>query len=91
VPETTNKLVTFLKARLGILGARYTRHQAKRRLRLRDTLSLGDKRFLAVVEYRQQEILIAGTPGSITVLANSSLSDARMAANDERINLDSLQ
>jgi len=67
VPETASKIANFLRVRLGILGARYTQNQ--RRLRLRETLSLGDKRFLAVVEYRHQEILVAGTASSITVLA----------------------
>jgi hypothetical protein len=75
VPETATKIVNFLKARLGFLEARYAQHQARKKLRLRETLSLGDKRFLAVVEYRHQEILVAGTASSITVLATSSPLD----------------
>ena len=52
MPETATKIMSFLKVRLGILEERYTQHRAKKKLRLRETLSLGDKRFLAVVEYQ---------------------------------------
>ena len=72
MPEVAIKILNFLKARLGFLGARYVQHQARKKLRLRETLSLGDKRFLAVVEYRHQELLVGGTASSITVLATSS-------------------
>jgi flagellar biogenesis protein FliO len=75
VPETATKIVNFLKARLGFLEARYAQHQARKKLRLHETLSLGEKRFLAVVEYRHQEILVAGTASSITVLATFSPLD----------------
>jgi flagellar biogenesis protein FliO len=72
VPEVAIKILNFLKARLGFLGIRYIQRQARKKLRLRETLSLGDKRFLAVVEYRHQELLVGGTASSITVLATSS-------------------
>jgi flagellar biogenesis protein FliO len=39
------------------------------RLRLSETLSLGEKRFLAVVQFRQQEFLVGGTGNSIALLA----------------------
>ena len=88
---TKTKIVNFLKAGLGILGSCYTQRQAKRKLRLRETLSLGDKRFLAIVEYRQQEILVAGTASSITVLATSSPWDNRAPAEEGSISKDCLQ
>jgi flagellar biogenesis protein FliO len=40
-----------------------------RRLRLSETLSLGEKRFLAVVQFQQQEFLLGGTGNSIALLA----------------------
>jgi flagellar biogenesis protein FliO len=40
-----------------------------RRLRLSETLSLGEKRFLAVVQFQQQEFLVGGTGNSIALLA----------------------
>jgi flagellar biogenesis protein FliO len=39
-----------------------------RRLRLCETLSLGEKRFIAVVEYDRQKFMVAGTPQQISLL-----------------------
>ena len=43
--------------------------RSARRLRLSETLSLGEKRFLAVVQFQQQEFLVGGTGSSIALLA----------------------
>jgi len=43
-------------------------HRPERRLRLCETLSLGEKRFIAVVEYGKQKFLLAGTPQNISLL-----------------------
>lgn len=40
----------------------------EKRLRLRETLSLGERRFLAVVEFDQQEFLVGGTGSSLALL-----------------------
>jgi flagellar biogenesis protein FliO len=40
----------------------------ERRLRLCEMLSLGEKRFVAVVEYGQEKFLLAGTPQNISLL-----------------------
>jgi hypothetical protein len=40
-----------------------------RRLRVRETLSLGDKRFLAVIEFDRQEFLVGGSGNSFALLA----------------------
>ena len=49
------------------------RHRLKARpeklLRLTETLSLGERRFLAVVEFEQQKFLIGGTASSMSLLA----------------------
>ena len=45
------------------------RRRSVRRLRLSETLSLGEKRFLAVVQFQQQEFLVGGTGSSIALLA----------------------
>jgi flagellar biogenesis protein FliO len=39
------------------------------RLRVREMLSLGDKRFLAVVEFDCQEFLVGGSGNSLALLA----------------------
>jgi flagellar biogenesis protein FliO len=46
------------------LGPRKTR-----RLRVRETLSLGDKRFLAVIEFDHQEFLVGGSGNSFALVA----------------------
>ena len=38
-------------------------------LHLSETLSLGERRFLAVVEFQQQKFLIGGTASSVCLLA----------------------
>ena len=40
-----------------------------RRLRICETLSLGERRFLAVVEFDHQEFLVGGTGSSLSLLA----------------------
>jgi len=90
MPETATKVLNFVRARLGALEERCLQNRARKKLRLRETLSLGDKRFLAVVEYRRQEILLAGTSSSITVLATSHLDD-RITVGDGGISKDCLQ
>jgi len=40
-----------------------------RRLRLRETLPLGEHRFVAVIEFERRRLLIGGTPSSLVLLA----------------------
>jgi flagellar biogenesis protein FliO len=47
---------------------------APRRLRLCESLPLGDRRFVAVVEFDQERFLVGGTPSSLVLL--SRLEDA---------------
>ena len=51
------------------------RRRSAHRLRLSETLSLGEKRFLAVVQFQQQEFLVGGTGNSIALLAKLSGPD----------------
>ena len=53
---------------LGHILAMATGHRPERRLHLCETLSLGEKRFIAVVEYGRQKFLLAGTPQNISLL-----------------------
>lgn len=45
------------------------RTRPEKLLRLTETLSLGERRFLAVVEFQQQKFLIGGTASSVCLLA----------------------
>lgn len=50
------------------LRARIAR-RAPRRLHLCENLPLGERRFVAVVEFEQQRFLVGGTPSSLVLLA----------------------
>ncbi len=41
-----------------------------RRLRLRESLPLGEHRFVAVIEFEHRRLLIGGTPSSLVLLAH---------------------
>jgi flagellar biogenesis protein FliO len=43
-------------------------HRRPRRLRLAESLSLGEKRLIAVVEFDDQRFLVAATPENISLL-----------------------
>jgi flagellar biogenesis protein FliO len=49
-----------------------------RRLRVCETLSLGDRRFLAIVEFDRQEFLVGGSGNSLELLAR--LHEGRVIA-----------
>ena len=52
------------------LWARSTaRVRRSRRLRVCETLSLGERRFLAVIEFDRQEFLVGGSGNSLELLA----------------------
>ena len=59
-----SKVLHWLKARVSWSSP------PARQLRLRETLALGERRFVAVVEFERQKFLIAGTSGSVVMLAN---------------------
>jgi hypothetical protein len=59
-----SKLASFLNRIASLASAR----RRERRLRLCEMLSLGEKRFIAIVEYGQEKFLLAGTPQNISLL-----------------------
>lgn len=54
-----------------------------RRLRLCESLPLGERRFVAVIEFEETRFLVGSTPGSLTLLAQ--LGAARGAAGDREM------
>lgn len=58
------KFVSFLKRAALAISAR----RAERRLRLCEMLSLGEKRFVAVIEYGADKFVLAGTAQRISLL-----------------------
>jgi flagellar biogenesis protein FliO len=65
------------------------RSHPSRQLRLQETLALGERRFLAVIEFERQKFLIAGTGNSVAMLTplptewSAKLNPATEAAHEE--------
>jgi len=55
---------------LGVLARRGAWKRPARRLELRETLSLGNRGFLAVVAFERQQFLVGGTSTSLAMLAH---------------------
>jgi len=54
---------------LELVGRFLSRRQRPGRLRLSENLQLGERRFVAVVEFEQSRFLLGGTPASLVLLA----------------------
>jgi flagellar biogenesis protein FliO len=61
------------------------RSSSVRRLHLCESLSLGDRRFVAVVEFEGARFLLGGTPASLALLAR--LEDAAPPTQDRAAHL----
>jgi len=70
VPGQTKRKVSWLglARRLGRRLLRMT-ERAPRQLRLAETLSLGERRFVAVIEFERARFLVGGTSASMVLLA----------------------
>ena len=55
----------------------------EKRLQLCETLSLGERRFVAVVRYREQQFLLGGTGQSIALLAHLPPAESDAATNGD--------
>lgn len=67
--QAANPVANFVRAAVERL-ARPSLWKRRRELRVCETLSLGNRNFLAVVGYQDQRFLIAGTATSISLLAD---------------------
>jgi hypothetical protein len=82
------KIADLLKLRTGsVIDARLRRMSARapKRLRLCESLPLGERRFVAVVEFESERFLLGGTASSLTLLSrlNSVGGEDGPAAGDE--------
>jgi len=59
------------------------RSRLPRQLCLRETLALGERRFVAVVEFERRKFLIGGTGSSLSMLANLGAAPVRDASAEE--------
>lgn len=74
-----------LRTRLIWLWERVLRisRRAPKGLRLCESLPLGERRFVAVVEYEKERFLLGGTPSSLVLL--SRLDNSRSLAEHEKV------
>jgi hypothetical protein len=81
--ETLRVSAGVFQARVIELWERVLRlsRRRPRRLRLCESLPLGERRFVAVVEFDQARFLVGGTPSSLVLL--SRLADGGGGARDE--------
>jgi flagellar biogenesis protein FliO len=81
--ETLRVSAGAFRVRVAALWERVLRlsRRAPRRLRLCESLPLGDRRFVAVVEFDGARFLVGGTASSLVLL--SRLADAGDGAHDE--------
>ncbi len=64
-----NPVAGFVRAAFDRI-ARFSFWKRRRELTICETLSLGNRNFLAVIGYQEQRFLIAGTTNSISLLAD---------------------
>jgi flagellar biogenesis protein FliO len=72
--EEPKSFVATLLFRLRAAFSEVTIHRRPRRLRICETLSLGEKRLLAVIECENQRFLVAATAQNISLLQTLSAS-----------------
>jgi flagellar biogenesis protein FliO len=76
--ESRNTLTHWVNALLNALRSIRIRNRT-RTLQLCETLPLGDKRFLAVVQFNHQRLLIGATSQSICLLQQLDASDVAVS------------
>jgi flagellar biogenesis protein FliO len=82
----TPSLAENLLSRIRALFSSVRIERRTRRLKLCETLSLGDKRLLALVECGDRRFLIAATAQNISLLETLSVPDAPDGSGDHREN-----
>jgi flagellar biogenesis protein FliO len=83
-PEALRASASPFRKRLIALWERLLRlsRRTPRRLRLCESLPLGERRFVAVVEFEAARFLVGGTPSSLVLL--SRLADAGNRPENDR-------
>ncbi|HWR36684.1 MAG TPA: flagellar biosynthetic protein FliO [Clostridia bacterium] len=76
--QKLNKLLFWLSERMRQAQAA----RPARKLRVCETASLGDKRFVAVVQFENERFLLGGAAGSVTLIARLGASQAFVSALD---------
>jgi flagellar biogenesis protein FliO len=77
-----NPVMEFVRAAIGRI-ARPSLWKRRRELSICETLSLGNRNFLAVIGYQEQRFLIGGTANSISLLADVTREPAADGDHEE--------
>jgi flagellar biogenesis protein FliO len=72
ISTSSHTLLNKLTAGVGWILKRVKVQQARKSLRLCENLSLGEKRFVAVIQVDEQRFLIGGASGSVSLLTRLS-------------------
>jgi flagellar biogenesis protein FliO len=75
------RILALLSDRIGVIWRAQKKCKA---LAVRETASLGERRFVAVIQFERQRFLIGASPSSITLLAQ--LPDDESPASDCQTN-----
>ena len=70
VPGVGDTVAGWLKGWRVSLRALWRRQHKRRSLVVKETAGLGDRRFVAVLQFEHQRFLIGGSAGSVTLLAH---------------------
>jgi flagellar biogenesis protein FliO len=69
-PIPTGALARALQSGYARLGELWRSQRKRRSLLVKETAALGERRFVAVIQFEQQRFLIGGGPGAVTLLAH---------------------
>jgi len=69
-PTIRGDLARWLKACRARLGELWRTQHKRRSLVIKETAGLGERRFVAVLQFERQRFLIGGSAGSVTLLAH---------------------
>jgi flagellar biogenesis protein FliO len=74
-PAQRSTFGCWLKTCQGRLRELWRTQQKQRSLSIKETAGLGERRFVAVVQFERQRFLIGGSAGSVTLLAELPAED----------------
>lgn len=70
IPIFRGVIASFLQKCQVTVGHLWRTQHKRRSLVIKETAGLGERRFVAVLQFERQRFLIGGSPGSVTLLAH---------------------
>ncbi len=69
VPPTFNRIAVQLQSVCRWISGKYVTQRQSRRMKVSETVSLGEKKFVSILQVDGTQFLVGGTANSITLLA----------------------